>query len=275
MLTVVLVITFALIGFVALSVVTGNSPDLGNSSLDHPTPQFAGPAETQVVGTPDPSTSIPFKSAALGFSLEYPRDWQQNEQGLQVVFSPSVAGFDLSNLQAAALWFGIPADNIANPIDLSTRIQASLSANSQPVETSATIIGGITWHLTRLRFESEQLGGPAFAEIATTNKNEVTYFMVAVAPAAEWEAMQPVFQTILNSFQFTSEAVLRPTDATPPPTPTPTPTPIVHIVQSGETLSHIAVRYGVTIEALAARNNIDDPRTLQTGTKLIIPLKRR
>jgi LysM repeat protein len=99
--------------------------------------------------------------------------------------------------------------------------------------------------------------------------------MVAVAPAAEWEAMQPVFQTILNSFQFTSEAVLRPTDATPPPTPTPTPTPIVHIVQSGETLSHIAVRYGVTIEALAARNNIDDPRTLQTGTKLIIPLKRR
>jgi LysM repeat protein len=270
-----LVLTFALIGFVALSVVTGNSLNLGNSSLDHPTPRSGGVVEAVAAGTPEPAAKIPFKSTALGFSLEYPREWQKNEQGLQVVFSPSAVGFDLSNLQATALWLGIPADNVIDPDDLSSRIQASLSANSQAFDTGAITIGGIPWRSTKIRFENEQLGGAAIAEIATTNKNEVGYFMVAVAPAAEWETTQPLFRALLNSFQFTSEAVLRPTDATPPPTPTPTPTPVIHVVQSGETLSHIAVRYGVTVEALSTRNNIDDPRSLQTGTRLIIPLKRK
>ena len=49
----------------------------------------------------------------------------------------------------------------------------------------------------------------------------------------------------------------------------------IYIVQSGDTLSKIALQYGVTIEALATRNDIDDPRRLRTGVKLIIPIKRR
>ena len=57
-------------------------------------------------------------------------------------------------------------------------------------------------------------------------------------------------------------------------TPTPTPTPVIHVIQYGETLSHVAVKYGVTIDALITRNNIDDPRGLQVGAKIIIPVKR-
>jgi len=54
--------------------------------------------------------------------------------------------------------------------------------------------------------------------------------------------------------------------------PTPTPTPFVHVVSSGETLISIAVDYGVTLAAIQAANGDLDPRALQIGQSLIIPL---
>lgn len=275
--TLVLIVTFALIGFVALSVITGNNFGLGSSSsLDHPTPRLARSAfEAQAIGTPDPASPVRFKSAALGISLEYPQSWRKNEQGLQVTFSPATVDFDLNNLRDSVLWFGIPPDNTVDPADLSIRIQASLAPDANTLNREAVTIGGQVWRSVTIRFENERFSNSAIATIATTNKNEVGYFVIAVAPAEEWQTMQPVFQTILNSFRFTSEAVLRPTDATPPPTPTPSPTPAFHIVQSGDTLSHIAVKYGVTVDGLMTRNNIDDPRSLRVGMKIIIPANRR
>ena len=57
--------------------------------------------------------------------------------------------------------------------------------------------------------------------------------------------------------------------ATPPPTPVPTP--IVHSVQRGETLSGIALRYGVTVAAISEANGITDPNHILVGQKLKIP----
>jgi murein DD-endopeptidase MepM/ murein hydrolase activator NlpD len=44
-----------------------------------------------------------------------------------------------------------------------------------------------------------------------------------------------------------------------------------HIVAPGETLFRVAKAYGVSPEALAAENGIQDPRTLAVGQDLIIP----
>lgn len=72
---------------------------------------------------------------------------------------------------------------------------------------------------------------------------------------------------------------LRPTATpapyTPAPTPTPTitPTPLIYKVQSGDTLSGIAKRFGVSASLLQEANGIEDPRRLQVGQELIIPLE--
>ncbi len=64
----------------------------------------------------------------------------------------------------------------------------------------------------------------------------------------------------------------RPT-LTPTPVPTPTPIPpISHEVQEGETLSDIAVAYGVTIEQLTTLNPDLDPNLLQVGQIVFIPV---
>ncbi len=60
----------------------------------------------------------------------------------------------------------------------------------------------------------------------------------------------------------------------PPGTPTPTPVPQQHRVEAGDTLIGIAARYGVTVEDLQELNEISDPRGLQIGQRLAIPVRR-
>lgn len=49
------------------------------------------------------------------------------------------------------------------------------------------------------------------------------------------------------------------------------PGPRVHVVVAGDTLSALAQRYGVTVEALAAANRLTDPNRIVVGQRLLIP----
>ncbi len=44
-----------------------------------------------------------------------------------------------------------------------------------------------------------------------------------------------------------------------------------HTVQRGETLASIAERYGVTVQAIVAANNISDPNIISVGAELFVP----
>lgn len=57
----------------------------------------------------------------------------------------------------------------------------------------------------------------------------------------------------------------------PTPLPSPTPTPRTHIVQRGEDLFGIALRYGLSLDALLAANPTVTPQFLSVGTVLRIP----
>ena len=53
--------------------------------------------------------------------------------------------------------------------------------------------------------------------------------------------------------------------------PSPTPTPLTHLVQAGETLLGIAIRYGVDVDDLLLVNPDVNPQFLSIGQALIIP----
>jgi LysM repeat protein len=73
----------------------------------------------------------------------------------------------------------------------------------------------------------------------------------------------------------------RPAAPTPAPvlTPTPVPTPMptagpaqrVHVVEQGDTLLYLGVKYRTTADAIARANKLADMDTLSIGQKLIIP----
>lgn len=65
--------------------------------------------------------------------------------------------------------------------------------------------------------------------------------------------------------------IIRPS-STPPPQPTPVPvTAQKYTVKAGDTLSGIAQRFGVPMDAIAKANNLSDPNRLQIGQELVIP----
>ena len=59
----------------------------------------------------------------------------------------------------------------------------------------------------------------------------------------------------------------------PPPAPpaAPAANEVVHVLAKGETLTTVAKKFKVTIQALIKRNDIVDPATLKEGLRLIIP----
>jgi LysM repeat protein len=52
----------------------------------------------------------------------------------------------------------------------------------------------------------------------------------------------------------------------------PSPTPMTYMVRAGDTLSDIAVKLGVSIDALMDANDLTDPNALTAGQLLIIPV---
>ena len=71
---------------------------------------------------------------------------------------------------------------------------------------------------------------------------------------------------------YTPTPIIRIDIRLPPGTPTPTPVPQRHVVAAGDTLIGIATRYGVAVADLQELNGIGDPRGLQIGQRLEIPV---
>ncbi len=59
--------------------------------------------------------------------------------------------------------------------------------------------------------------------------------------------------------------------AAPTETPFPAGAGVIHVVAANETLGEIALRYGITTDALLRANELDSADFIQVGQKLIIP----
>lgn len=273
------VASFILIVIVtAITLLTGDSLAIGRAAIFESPPPRSGPTPTiapLLAVTPGPVELTSFRSVAMGFTVDYPAAWRKKETSLRVVFAPTLAGLEPEQLTEPVIWVGIPTNNSFEPASVMANILTYFPANTKPSNQRVSPIAAISWNLADLSFTDPTSGKAGRARAAVASRNEVGYFVVAASPADQWPVAESMFQAVLNSFRFTEEAVIRPTDATPPPTPTASPTPRIYIVQSGDTLGGIALQFEVSMEALITRNGLEDPRLIRTGQKLIIPNPRK
>lgn len=96
------------------------------------------------------------------------------------------------------------------------------------------------------------------------------FIWTACAPQPAISTSKPVdLIPYLTATQTTPQ--LTPVNLVAPETPLPTPTPFTYTVQQGETISGIALKFGVSIDDLIASNPEVSPSIMSVGTTLKIP----
>lgn len=87
---------------------------------------------------------------------------------------------------------------------------------------------------------------------------------------AEPEGPTPAPTTEASPTETSPEPTAEAAEPTAVPT-TETATETTHVVQAGETLYQIAQRYGVSVQDIAAANNLTNVNVLEVGQTLVIP----
>lgn len=113
------------------------------------------------------------------------------------------------------------------------------------------------------------MAAPAFAQgtvIHTVQRGE-TLYRIALRYGVTVHALASVNRLSNTSRIYAGQRLVIPTGSSG----SPSPSSGVHIVQRGENLYRIALRYGVTYRALAAANGIANPNRVYVGQRLVIP----
>jgi LysM repeat protein len=95
-------------------------------------------------------------------------------------------------------------------------------------------------------------------------------YRIALRYGLSVEAMAAANNITNSSLVHVGQQLTIPNCGQPAP-PAPQPGARTHVVQGGENLYRIALRYGVTVQALAAANGITDPSEIYVGQVLTIP----
>jgi Tol biopolymer transport system component/LysM repeat protein len=260
-----------------------------------------------VLPTDTPITPKVYSNSAFGFSLQYPGDWQVKELPHQVALAPDAEGlatsFDAENpvFQGVAFVVDHQVGSVSKePARLLDQVVAGLPADALTLDTGYRTVGPVEWAISQVALPSTDPDQEMTAYVAATFQNGSTYQVLAAAPSAEWDVLAPVFQQIFDSFQFTqsslaavvtpsatrtarpsatvtSEATASATATTPTAVaaseaPEATSAPFVYVIEEGDTLGALAVKYGVSVEAIQSANGIDDPTLLRVGQELTIPV---
>lgn len=119
----------------------------------------------------------------------------------------------------------------------------------------------------------EEMLATAVAESTRAAQPEGEEPPTAEPPTEEPPAEPSPTQTQLPPATTTPTPIpTTPVPTTPTPTQAPSPTgSVTHVIQRGENLFRIALRYGTTVQAVAGANGIANPALIYTGQVLTIP----
>jgi Tol biopolymer transport system component/LysM repeat protein len=280
-----------------------------SSGIPVSTPTLGPTPSPTVTVLPTDTPVVPkvYSNSAFGFSLQYPGDWQVKELPRQVVLAPDAEGlaasFNAENpvFQGVAFVVDHEVGSVSEePSRLLDQVVAGLPADASTLDTGYRTVGQVEWAISQVALFPTDPDKEMTAYVAATFQNGSAYRVLAAAPSAEWDVFATVFQQIFDSFQFSQSslaAVIAPSatrTARPSATVTPkatasatattptalaasespsaTPAPFVYVIEEGDTLGALAIKYGVSVEAIQSANGIDDPTLLRVGQEVIIPV---
>ncbi|HUV93412.1 MAG TPA: LysM peptidoglycan-binding domain-containing protein [Anaerolineae bacterium] len=188
-------------------------------------------------------------------------------------------------LGSIALKYGVDPESIAEANGIS--ITAVLSVGQELIIPIATAIPEMTPTLgeismgskTRGAIEHTGIGGYRPDSAALSREAAAAFADVGPTIFRDRSSLTPTVTATATPTRTSTPSPTPTATRTPSPTPTPTPTPtpvptqvpLMHIVEDGEILGRIALRYDVDAELIARANNISINAILDIGQELVIP----
>lgn len=218
---------------------------------------------------------------------------------LHISFEPGYvhvedASPDVEGVQIAEGAIPMPAQVVQNEANNDTGVIIYNVAAENPVDGSGMVASFTVRALAEggspLRFTVVNLQGPEGQSLPAPERVDGLVIVgagsAAPEPAAEVVPTEtPPAATPTETPPAATPTETPPTTTTPtstpvPPAPTASPVPssspqtggIYHKVQWGENLFRIALRYGTTVDAIVAANNLPNRNSVQVGQVLLIPV---
>jgi len=140
--------------------------------------------------------------------------------------------------------------------------EVSAEATTTPVPATATAVAEV----------SETTTGVVVGGTTYVVRWGDTLFSISLKFGTTVDAIKEA-NGLTSDFIIVGQELIIPVDGTPPPgmDPPPAGRPTIHIVQPGENLFRISLRYGTTVDAIAKANNIVNPWFIYVGQELKIP----
>jgi LysM repeat protein len=144
---------------------------------------------------------------------------------------------------------------------------------------------GVREGSSAIRFSSAKLASPDGEEIAVTLQEGAIVVVSAPLPTTPAPTTTSPSPTAITSTPPPATVTPLPATATPLATPAPTASPVppsvaaptisacpaLYVVRTKDTAFSIARRFGISLEALAAANNLSPPSAIKIGQLLVLP----
>ncbi|HEY7600762.1 MAG TPA: LysM peptidoglycan-binding domain-containing protein [Candidatus Limnocylindrales bacterium] len=142
----------------------------------------------------------------------------------------------------------------------------------QPVATGPHLTGGAAgWLVAGLALLIiAALGGLVMAYVVASMRAAPPPD-AAFMPTPTATASPTPSPTATDSPTVPPTATPSPSPSQPTAAPTPSPTPLEYVVQRGDTINKIALRFGVTPESIIELNELRNPNLIVPGQLLLIP----
>ena len=195
-------LTLALLATLSSGYVMFQSSGIYNAATAQPLTAPSGGTNmsgNQTMGSSTANGLVPYNNPNLGFSLEYPSDWQK-EESLSFT-TPQVGTGDRSPEVINVVTEVLPSSNFS--LDSYTDAamgQVESFENFQLLNSSSTTLGGLPAHMIVYTFTDEQT--PLQNLQAWTVKDGMAYVITYGGVPEEFNSSLPALQSVLNSFSL-------------------------------------------------------------------------
>jgi peptidoglycan/xylan/chitin deacetylase (PgdA/CDA1 family)/phage tail protein X len=254
------------------SIVTSGH-EIGNHSYTHP--NFTGLTSTQIADELSrAATAIRTASGQSPKPLFRPPDGAYNAAVLQAVGNAGYPHTIMWSIDTAD-WQGPSSTSIRDRV-VSRAVPGAIVLMHVGAGAPGTP-GALSGMITSLKASgyrfvtvSQLLAEPTTGQTVHVVQAGDTLYRIALRYGVTVPAIVAANNLANPNLISVGQVLVIPTGTTPPTTAPPA-SPVRYTVQPGDTLYRIALRYGVTVPAIVAANNLANPNLISVGQVLVIP----